>query len=40
VGGRAALAGAELHIVPGVGHLGSDRMDALMTAATDRLSRL
>ena len=32
--------GAELHIVPGVGHLGSDRMNALMTAATDRFARL
>jgi proline iminopeptidase len=29
---------ADLHIVPGVGHLGSDRMNALMTAATDRFA--
>jgi len=32
--------GAEVHIVPGVGHLGSDRMNALMTAGTDRFARL
>jgi proline iminopeptidase len=30
--------GAELHIVPGVGHLGSGPMNALMVAATDRLA--
>ena len=28
--------GAELHVVPGVGHLGSGPMNALMVAATDR----
>jgi proline iminopeptidase len=33
-------AGAELHILDGVGHLGSDRMNALMTAATDRFAAL
>ena len=33
-------ADAELHIIPGVGHLGSDRMNTLMTAATDRFARL
>jgi proline iminopeptidase len=33
-------AGAELHIVDGVGHLGSERMNALMVAATDRFARL
>ena len=32
--------GAELHIVDGVGHLGSDRMNALMVAATDRFAAL
>ena len=32
--------GAELHIVDGVGHLGSDRMNALMVAATDRFAPL
>ena len=32
--------GAELHIVDGVGHLGSDRMNALMVAATDRFASL
>lgn len=32
--------GAELHIVGGVGHLGSDRMNALMVAATDRFAGL
>jgi proline iminopeptidase len=32
--------GAELHIVDGVGHLGSERMNALMVAATDRFARL
>jgi proline iminopeptidase len=31
---------AELHIVAGVGHLGSDRMNALMVAATDRFATL
>jgi len=31
---------AELHIVDGVGHLGSDRMNALMVAATDRFAPL
>lgn len=30
--------GAEVHIVPGVGHLGSDPMNDLMVAATDRLA--
>ena len=32
--------GAELHIVDDVGHLGSDRMNALMVAATDRFAPL
>ena len=32
--------GAELHIVDGVGHLGSERMNALMVAATDRFAPL
>lgn len=30
--------GAELHIVPGVGHLGSEPMNDLMVAATDRFA--
>lgn len=30
--------GSELHIVAGVGHLGSDPMNALMVAATDRFA--
>jgi proline iminopeptidase len=32
--------GTELHIVDGVGHLGSNRMNALMVAATDRFAAL
>jgi proline iminopeptidase len=31
---------AELHIIPGVGHLGSAAMNALMVAATDRFAAL
>jgi proline iminopeptidase len=31
---------AELHIIPGVGHLGSGAMNALMVAATDRFAGL
>jgi proline iminopeptidase len=30
--------GAELHVVPGVGHLGSGPMNAVMVAATDRFA--
>ena len=32
--------GADLHVVPGVGHLGSAAMNALMVAATDRFAAL
>jgi proline iminopeptidase len=32
--------GAHLHVVPGVGHLGSVAMNALMVAATDRFAAL